>query len=753
MKHALAIRIMTLGLLYPASFVSIADDTDMAEVDEIIVSATRREESVMEIPQSVQAIPRQTLSMPIYRDVTDIYNLVPGATTAITQGGKPPAGDGIMLRGAGITQTNASGGMQPVGYYIDDIPFIDINTMTPPPLGTFDLDQIEVLRGPQGTTYGQDSSAGSVIMRTAPVNLSETGYLARTGMMSYGKGGDMGLTYGGVINVPIVEDKLGIRISYLSETDPGHGIVQGRPEVDYAHEEERVTMRTKVTYMPSDSVELTLTHSEWETDYFFLPGTSLKQSDNGVMEVAEIGWDFGLEVFPDGIFRNKNHTAWTTALAKFDLGFANLTYSYGDVDVKTRDGNQEDFSYGIVTISDTPSKTTSHEIRMVSQSDGPLGWIVGYMSFDSEGTGSTQYNYATYGEYDSRTASAQEATALYGELTYDVSDTISIFGGIRSHDEEASEASSLTMRATADVYGYDDPATGPFTGYVLTPEAVEPYSHDNTSYRVGIEWKPQEDGLVYLSRSTASRAPIRVSGANLVALRDANLTGLIPEDSTDLVSTEIGTKWTLNDGDLKLELVYALGQWEDLAMRAGLNIPSALALPMGNTDADVTSIEVSVEANLTDNLSLTYAGGFTDTEVTAVPDPAVVTGFPGAVKVGGELYNYSPTTHSLSLNYQQELSNGSQMYASGTYASRSKINAFSTLASVMGDLCCYKPAPSGYKNLSLSAGVRRDSWDFNVSLTNATDFDGMYGMVFTEGGPGLISMPRAIHLQVTYDNL
>ena len=746
MKHVLVVRLMTLGLLYPASFVSIADDTDMAEVDEIIVSATRREESVMEIPQSLQAIPRQTLSMPIYRDVTDIYNLVPGATTAITQGGKPPSGDGIMLRGSGITMTNAGGGSQPVGYYIDDIPFIDPNTMTPPPLGTFDLDQIEVLRGPQGTTYGQDSSAGSVIMRTAPVNLSETGYLARTGMMSYAKGGDMGLTYGGVLNVPIVEDKLGIRLSYLSETDPGHGVVQGRPEVDYAHEEERVTMRTKLTYIPTDSVELTLTHSEWETDYYYLPGTSLKKSDEGTMEVAPIGWDFGLEVFPDGIFRNKNHTAWTTALAKMDLGFAELTYSYGDVEVKTRDGNQEDFNYGIVTFSNTPSNTQTHEIRMVSQSDGPLGWIVGYMDIESEGQSDDFYNYATYGDYSANSESYQSASALYGELTYDISDSITVFGGLRTHDEDALESGQEAMRAEGD------PVRGPYTGYVLGTNN-EPYSHDNTSYRIGVEWAPQDNGLVYVSRSTASRAPIRVSGANLVALTEANLTGLIPEDATELVSTEIGTKWTLNDGDLKLELVYALGQWEDLVMRAGLNIPSALALPMGNTDADVTSIEVSVEANLTDNLSLTYAGGFTDTEVTAIPDPAVVTGFPGAVKVGGELYNYSPTTHSLSVNYQQELTNGSQMYASGTYASRSKINAFSTLASVMGDLCCYKPAPSGYKNLSLSAGVRRDSWDFNVSLTNATDFDGMYGMVFSEGAPGLISMPRAIHLQVTYDNL
>lgn len=757
MKHPTIVRLLTVGLLVPAPFYAFADDSAESTVEEVIVSATRRNESVMDISQSVQAMSRETLAMPAYKHIRNVYNLVPGATTGVTQGGKAPASEGIMLRGAGVTQTNTGGGSMPVGYYIDDVAFIDAQSLAPPPLGTFDLDRIEVLRGPQGTTYGQDSSSGSVIMRTAPVNLSETGYMVRTGMMSYGKGGDMGLTYGGVVNMPIVEDTLGIRISYISETDPGYGIVQGRPDLDNPLEEERVTMRTKVTWLPSENSEVTITHSDWQTDYGYLPGTSIKKSDQGVMEMGAMTSEYGLAVFPDGAFRNTIHSTWTTALAKIDLGWANLSYTYGDVDVKRRDTNSEDYNYGVVSFANTPSSTQSHEIRLVSQSEGPLSWIVGAMTTDSEGTGDNVYEAVgsyvngageviSYSVVDSEQSSlTQETTSLYGELTYDINDSFTAVGGLRFHDEEfATFAQNVTKAA-------DDPVIGPYTGFAYNV-ATEPYSHDNVSYRLGVEWKPSENGLVYLTRSTASRSPIRVTGANLAALTNAGLAGLVPQDAAELVSTEIGTKWTMNDGDLKVEFVYALGEWQDLALRSSVTGLTE-ALPIGNTDADIDSIEVSIEAALSDTLSFTYSGGFTDTKITALPDSTVATTIPAVLQVGGKLYNYSPATHSLSLNYNDELADGSLLYASTTYVTRSKIDAFSTLASVM-DPCCYKTAPSGYKNMDVSVGLRRNSWDFNVSITNATDFDGMYGMVFSDlQNDGLIPYPRAIHLQVSYDNL
>ena len=175
------LRILMLGMVLPAPVaVFSADDEDEAAIEEIIVSATRRDVAVMDIPQSIQAITEETLEMPIYNDVRDIYNLV-RVLLCIATNNLPRR---IQFRGSGITQSNAADGLPPVGYYIDDIPYVDISTPVPPPISTFDLQRIEIIRGPQGTSYGQDSTAGSVILRTNPVDLENFGYNARYGYAS-----------------------------------------------------------------------------------------------------------------------------------------------------------------------------------------------------------------------------------------------------------------------------------------------------------------------------------------------------------------------------------------------------------------------------------------------------------------------------------------------------------------------------------------------------------------------------------------
>ena len=104
----LVIRVLMASLILPVAIWTSAEDESASQgIEEIMVTATRREESVMEVPQSIQAIQRETLELPIYRNVRDIFNKVPGATAGITQGGKLPVAEGIQLRGSGITQTNA----------------------------------------------------------------------------------------------------------------------------------------------------------------------------------------------------------------------------------------------------------------------------------------------------------------------------------------------------------------------------------------------------------------------------------------------------------------------------------------------------------------------------------------------------------------------------------------------------------------------------------------------------------------------
>ena len=143
-------------------------------------------------------------------------------------------------------------------------------------------------------------------------------------------------------------------------------MVVGRPEIENPLEEKKDTLRVKVAAKPTDKSHIEYTHSEWSTSYMFMPGTNLVGVSNGRMELQASSWAFALEVFPDGILRNNYDIEWDTLVVKYDLGFAEMTYSGGSVAATDRDYNAEDFTFGVVSITDLPSETDTHEIRFVS---------------------------------------------------------------------------------------------------------------------------------------------------------------------------------------------------------------------------------------------------------------------------------------------------------------------------------------------------------------------------------------------------
>jgi outer membrane receptor for monomeric catechols len=344
------------------------------------------------------------------------------------------------------------------------------------------------------------------------------------------------------------------------------------------------------------------------------------------------------------------------------------------------------------------------------------------------------YNYQSYGEYSDLGALTQEASALYGELTYAVNDKVSVFGGLRKADESQSAFSGGVLRAEGD------PPGGPWTGFAYTNSDSD-YEYDNMSYRFGVEVKPSENGLVYLTRATSGRAPILQTAEGRLAF-DAQGLPLSDTDASDVKTTELGTKWTLMDGDMDLELVYALAEWEEIPLYVGGGVV------IGGTDADVESYEASFSWQVTDNFSLIYAGAYTATEVTGTPSVDGVDGvnYPSAITVGGKLYNYSPMTHSLTANYVTMLESGWEGYAGGTFARREAPNGFSSVLTPSG----YIKAPSDYEALNLSAGVRKDQWDINFSIANATDFVDQYTPDYSGVNQSILMFPRSFHVRVSY---
>jgi len=716
-------------------------------LEEVLVTATHREESVMDIDRSIQGFSGELMELPTFNELTDITAMVPGATT---HANKPPFKEGIQLRGSGITQSNADDGMSPVGYYVDDIPYVDISTPVPPPIGTFDLQRIEVIRGPQGTAYGLDSTAGSIIMRTNPVDLEKFGYKLRAGIADVKGVDDLGYTIGGVVNVPIVKDVFGMRISYLREDDVGYGWVKGQPDYDDPYAYTRDSGRIKLFWDVTDWMDLEFTHSQWNTDYNTLPATQILSTIDGETIVKPVTTAMLLALFPDGRLKNDFEIAWTTLLARFDLGFAELTSSTGYVDTPKKETNSEftvDF-FGpqeATVVFNQPAETFTQQFRLVSTTESQLQWIAGifYMDATSDSSGYNAFELFEYREYLSDPIDS-ETWAVFGEIDYTFNDQWSALAGLRYHDEER-------------IYTFDqsiwlpgDPLFGPYS--FQYPTEVQKQTFDATSYRLALNWNPTETGLVYLTHSTAYRAPILLTPTAERQLEMAGIEYPISNfDTAELINTEIGTKWSLLQGKMQLEAAYVYGDWKEVPLWATLDIPpQPLSLAVGGTDAVVTTWELSLALALGNYFTFTYGGAFTDTEVKKIPTGDALVGFPPAVQVGGELFNYSPTTHNFGLSYNQAIGGGWDLFGSVNWTSRDRpdgIDVFDFTATE------YVPARDKFKNLALNFGASKGPWTLTFAINNATDEDRMFFPSTANVINGYIPAPRTYSLQVIYDRM
>ena len=193
-------------------------------VEEVVVTATRQTSTVNKVALSVSAVTQKNLDQQGIRSVQDLSQQVPGFTFRVSGGDNNPQ---LTIRGIGGNAiAGTSGSAATTGVYIDDIAMqkrnvnsLETGSGTPTPL-LYDLDRIEVLRGPQGTLYGGSSEGGTLRFITPTPSLTTYSGTARIGwstMAGGGMGDEQGLALGG----PLVQDKLGFRIAGFRQDRPG----------------------------------------------------------------------------------------------------------------------------------------------------------------------------------------------------------------------------------------------------------------------------------------------------------------------------------------------------------------------------------------------------------------------------------------------------------------------------------------------------------------------------------------------------
>jgi iron complex outermembrane receptor protein len=463
-RTTFSVAAFALGLC--CASVTLAQERNAAEsaagggaLEEVTVTAQRREESLQKTPISITAISGAELAA---RESTSIDTALRDVPGVVIQGNAN--GAGIYIRGIGSGQDSAIGGPAV------NLNFDGIYQQQPevPMASIYDVERIEVLRGPQGTLYGRNATAGSINIITAnPKDSFEA-----AGNVAFGNY-DLVHTEG-MVNVPVSE-KIAVRAALSSERHRGYIQPSGYDDAD------NVAGRVKVLMKPTDNVSFLLAG-----DYLHIGGVG----NGGVDSLALHPKDAWYSTAPTGM---TDLAAWRVyGQLDWDLGFGTLTVVPAHQDFHKFDNN--------VIINAPPAITSAAgkvnevqdtvEVRLASAASSRLNWVLGLYYLDSEldlppFVLSRISVPATTQTFPYLRGNEVSSSAAFAQLTYPVLDWLRVTGGVRYTEDEKT---ALDQTNAAGAITRFDGSWNSFT------------------YKAGLEADLRPGSLLYANVSTGFKA-------------------------------------------------------------------------------------------------------------------------------------------------------------------------------------------------------------------------------------------------------
>lgn len=539
-----------------------ADATsDAGALDEIVVTAQKREQRVQDVPISLSVMGGAELDRSSIQSVTDALSMVPGVAINVTgQGGE------TRLTIRGVTASGALfAGPSPIGYYLDSVPFGLVRSAVEPDANSYDLNRIEVLRGPQGTLYGASALNGVVRVITNDADLNEFDFKARVGASTTDSGGG---NYRGdmAINLPIVEGKLAARLVVGEEHDSGwidSAIKNNVNDADIKN------IRLKVTAQPIDDLSIKLSATHEEANFGAPPeGTNDYQPSTKDQPI-------------DSRFNAYDMKA-DYQLPWFSISSASSYFTYFN-----------DGSLDVAPGAATPPLTTtlkSHvfaeEINLNSKLDGPWRWSAGYFFRDAKDN-----TYQTLGDLIPAPVSQADSSrswALFGEV------------GRKFLDEQFEV--SVGARYFHDDVGLQQLIL--FGQPAGTPLLRQDSNFHATTPRVVLSWFPTHDFTMYASYSQGFRSGFTQS--ELVAVVAPDFAPVKPDK---LHNYEIGGKGNLFDNKLSFDAAVYFMKWDEIQQTLGIPVPGSTAFIVASVNGQSASgvgVDFAVTARPIEGLSLGF---------------------------------------------------------------------------------------------------------------------------------------------------
>jgi outer membrane receptor protein involved in Fe transport len=555
------------------------------EPQRVEVTASKRTQLVIDVPYSITAIGAKEIADRGVTDIQQMQSVVP--SLFINQ--NAPGASRIQLRG--LSQ-GVGYGAALVGTYLDEISLNMPDAQRSLDVPLFDMARIEVLRGPQGTLYGDGSMGGTIrfITRAPRLDKFEGSVEAGFGQLT---GGQTGWRANGVVNVPLSTGVAGLRLVAGYEELPGwvDNSASGAKDINSA---KRDFMRAKLLVKPSANVEVTAMFFHTETD---TKNSSGSKSDRTIASYIASP--------------TRDKTDLFNLVANVDLGSVRLVSSTGYLDRRIDTTAELTAVYagapfrplimpkptsGGAYRQDMSQKITTQELRLESDGKGPLTWTAGayYRKTDTHSVTSDVWTDSTFrlqGGFDGTGPTNVTQTALFGELTYALSPQLSLTGGLRSFKEKAENVGTKLPS------GFAPPGT-PATRFDDRAE------FSATTPRLNMLWRYSPKGALY---ATASKG-FRGGGFNSTATpRNYG-----PED---IVSLEIGNRGSLLGDVLQYEVAayhskYSNVQAQDLA--PGCTPATCQALTVNSGKASGPGLDIVLSAALTKSTTLDVSLGYSD---------------------------------------------------------------------------------------------------------------------------------------------
>ena len=691
---------------------------------DIIVTATRRTARLQDVPLSVTAFGQEELDDLGIVGYEGIAQNTPGIVV------NRPTQNFNNFTSRGINTNGYSAGLQSaVAIYVDELPISANGNSTILDPNLYDVERVEFLRGPQGTLFGSNSLAGAMRIITRSPDLDDFEASASA---------DLGLTgshalrqrYNAMINVPIMTDEMGLRVTGYYRNEDGWVDNIGTGIKD-SNSMEAYGGRAILLMQPTDRMKVKLLAS-YENS---------KPADSALTNPA-LGKFVRNSDRPD-LFQGKLTNYNVTINYEFDFAELISSTTLSDYDASFYVDLAGTFAQALPFALDAYGYDDLfvQETRLVSRASGPIEWVAGFFYYDKRRTVDFAYRsslefLAERGitgmedEYYQRFNSYTDQTEIagFGEVTAHLSDNFWITGGLRYGKTEVQTFTrgggyNYVVDALPQ-FGYLAVAATPGWNNVAMRRESIPYaeglkvSDDRLSWKASVSWKPVPELTTYATVSTGFRTPVVNARAGLVSSVDPDDI-VIPDGakSDSVTNYELGLKGRWLNGDLTANIAAYYIDWKNIQVQAN-RVSDTIQFATNIGAAESYGLEFEFVARPVAGLSLALNGSFNRAKVTKLSEVE-------AAISGAELGSRLASPHfqgSGTLRYDFPIGDGKTAFASVNVSHAGSFpNQF---PNVPGDPDTVSPTydfTQAWTNVNLYAGTKLGALNLTAYVENLFD--------------------------------